>query len=103
MFFLFHRRLRGIPSRRFKASLGRKGDTMSLNLNPQGINGPAWAGNYVQPDYRVPSAVVTSPTGANSLNLSWPIPAYSQPGTSAPPTPVAGQLTGGPLGVSNNP
>jgi hypothetical protein len=76
---------------------------MALNLNPMGINGPASSGNYQQPDYRVPSAVATSPTGANSLNLSWPIAAYVQPGTSAPAAPVAGQLTGGPLGVSNNP
>jgi hypothetical protein len=52
---------------------------MAFNLNPIGINGPGWSGNYVQPDYRVPSAVATSPTGANSLNLSWPIPQYVQP------------------------
>jgi len=28
--------------------------------NPMGITGPAWAGNATQPDYRVPTANVTS-------------------------------------------
>jgi hypothetical protein len=52
---------------------------MALNLNPMGISGPASSGNYQQPDYRSPSTVATSPTGANSQNLTWPIPQYTQP------------------------
>jgi hypothetical protein len=55
---------------------------MSLNLNPQGINGPAWSGNAQQSDYRVPTAnanVASYATGANSQNLSWPIAQYVQP------------------------
>jgi hypothetical protein len=71
--------------------------------------------NYQQPDYRVPVPPVDSlghSLGAvtvqvenvhNPLNISGPQTAYAQPGTSAPAAPVAGQLTGGPLGVSNNP
>jgi hypothetical protein len=71
--------------------------------------------NYVQPDYRTPTVPVDSnghalgtisvqvEGRANPLNINAAQAAYSQPGTSAPPAPVAGQLTGGPLGVSNNP
>jgi hypothetical protein len=74
---------------------------MALNLNPMSINGPSSSGNYQQSDYRIPSAVATSPSGANMLNLTWPIPAYTQPNLSTNVTTT--QLTGGPLGISNNP
>jgi hypothetical protein len=75
-------------------------------LNPMGITSGVWQSNYQQPDYRNPTVnanVASYPVGANSQNLTWPIAVYSQPGTGNPPAPVAGQLTGGPLGVSNNP
>ena len=59
---------------------------MSLNLNPLGLTGAP--SNYQQPDYRNPAAnanVANFPVGANVLGVSWPVPAYVQPGTSNPP------------------
>jgi hypothetical protein len=74
---------------------------MSLNLNPLAINGPGWAGNAQQADYRVPnSAVASYAVGSNPL--SYPIAAYVQPGQTAPAL-LPNQLDGGPLGISNNP
>jgi hypothetical protein len=51
-------------------------------LNPQQITGPGWSGNYTQPDYRILAANLqpsTFASGANSLNLTWPIAPYVQP------------------------
>jgi hypothetical protein len=68
--------------------------------------------NYVQPDFRVPVTPVDSNGHAlgtvtvqvenrgNPLSINAPQAAYSQPGTSAPPAPLAGQLNGGALGIS---
>jgi hypothetical protein len=66
-------------------------------------SGPAWPGNYVQPNTSAPASnasVASYTTGANSLSLTWPVAAYTQPGISAPNAPVSGQLTGGSLGIS---
>ena len=68
-----------------------------MDLPPMSINGPTGSGNAQQPDYRVPMTnanVASYSVGNNMLNLTWPIPVYTQPGTTAPPPPVAGQLTG---------
>jgi hypothetical protein len=76
---------------------------VSFNQNPQGINGPGWAGNAQQSDYRVPTVnanVASYPVGSNPL--SYPIAGYVQPGQTAPAL-LPNQLNGGPLGVSNNP
>jgi hypothetical protein len=77
---------------------------VSFNLNPQGINGPGWAGNAQQSDYRVPTVnanVASYPVGTNMLSVTYPVAAYTQPNI-ATNVPVA-QLNGGPLGISNNP
>ena len=67
-------------------------------LNPMGITSGVWQGNYVQPDYRIPTVnanVASYPTGANSLNLSWPIASYSQPGvTLTSPLPAWANSSG---------
>lgn len=57
-----------------------------MNLNPMGLNGPNWGGNYVQPNASNPTAPqggaqANVVVGANMLELSWPIASYSQPGT----------------------
>jgi hypothetical protein len=63
--------------------------------------------NYVQPDFRVPSAPgvgVQLENHANYLNVTWPIPAYTQPSV-LPAAPVFGQLSGsiaGMLGTSSS-
>ena len=39
-------------------------------------------GNYVQPDYRIPTVdarVADYPVGYNVMDLTWPIPKYTQP------------------------
>jgi hypothetical protein len=62
---------------------------MAFQLNPMGITGPTWAGNFVQSDYRVPavnSAVASSPVGADEFVGTWPIAVYTQP--NYPTTPV---------------
>jgi len=49
------------------------------------VSGPGWPGNYVQPNTAAPAAnanVASYATGANSLNLTWPIASYSQPGVT---------------------
>jgi len=68
--------------------------------------------NYQQPDYRIPTVPVDSkgnPLGVvgvqqtinqNPLNINAAQTPYVQPGVSAPAAPVAGQLTGGSLGIS---
>lgn len=52
------------------------------NLNPMAINGPGWAGNYVQPNTALPtvsSAVASYTVGSNVMSLTWPIPRYVDP------------------------
>lgn len=60
--------------------------------------------NYVQPNTAAPAVnanVASYPVGANVLNLTWPIPAYTQP-VDPHPAPAAGQLADA-LGDSINP
>jgi hypothetical protein len=67
--------------------------TIFNSLNP----GPTSPAPVQQPDYRVPtvsSNVASYPVGANVLNLTWPIPAYVQPGATSA---VTGNIP--PLGV----
>jgi hypothetical protein len=55
-------------------------------LNPMGLSGPPT--NYVQPSTAGPAAdstIADFSLGANMLDLTWPIPAYTQPGTDNPP------------------
>lgn len=63
--------------------------------------------NYIQPDYRVPpniAGVSVQPhqpgaRSGNPLNLSAPVPAYVQPGTTNP-APITNLA--GPMGTSKN-
>lgn len=46
--------------------------------------GPTQPSPYVQPNTANPTVnanVASYPVGANTLDLTWPIPAYVQPGT----------------------
>jgi hypothetical protein len=63
---------------------------MSLPLNPMGINGPNGAGNYVQPNQAIGAGaanpnIADYPVGANVMDLTWPLPPYTQPGVSQNP------------------
>jgi hypothetical protein len=52
--------------------------------------------NYIQPDYRIPTGpgvTVQVENTKNPLIITGPQVAYTQPGISAPPGPVAGQLS----------
>jgi hypothetical protein len=73
-----------------------------MPLNTMGLNGPAWAGNYIQPNTATPTVNPRVPnyaTGADILgvNAAGAIPVYVQPGTTYPAIP-ASQLKGGPMG-----
>jgi hypothetical protein len=64
--------------------------------NPMAV-GPTQAPAATQPDFRVP---VTDPIVSvqvenvrNPLKINGALPKFSQPGVSAPPPPVAGQLS----------
>jgi hypothetical protein len=57
---------------------------MSL-LNPMGLNGPNASPNVQQPDtvaHPVSTSVASYPVASNTLNLTWPLTPYVQPGTS---------------------
>lgn len=72
---------------------------MAFNLNPLGITGPTQASPVQQTDYRNPTVnanVASYAVGSNMLNLTWPIPAYTQPNIAPrAPHPAA------PLGDGN--
>jgi hypothetical protein len=59
---------------------------MTTLLNPMDLSGPPT--NYVQPSTAAPAAdptIADFPVGANMLDLTWPIPSYTQPGVNNPP------------------
>jgi hypothetical protein len=67
---------------------------MSLNLDPMGINGPGWSGNAQQANVSNPTVnanVADYSVGANALNISQPITAYVQPGTTYTVNPAWGR------------
>jgi len=75
---------------------------MSLQ-NPMGLNGPGANANPQQADYRVPtptesSLVASYAVGFDGITITRPIPAFVQPGTSAP----TGVNPAWPLGQASN-
>jgi len=70
---------------------------MSL-LNPMGLTGPNATTPYQQPGTAAPSAnplVASYPVGANVMNLTWPIPVYTQPNIAGPTPRPAFPLSSG--------
>lgn len=64
-------------------------------MNPMGIAGPGWTPNSIQPNTGNPAVnanVASYAVGADPMNLTWPIPTYTQPNYSSAAVQTGGTL-----------